>query len=537
MNKNKEYYDDFFKKFGADAHLDPARFLKIASLCKGNVLDIACGTGHLADFYNGQYHGIDISSVAIDYAKKLRRLSAEFSCIDAVNFLPFGFRKFDTVVFAEFLEHIENDENIFFALKKMLKPNGRIVVSVPNGDRIPDESHLRTFTVPELRKKFSEFGNVKFYNWTGFEKRIIMTCDVGELSPKKLTLAIIAKNEGLGLENAILSCIDRVDNIAISVDDLSSDNTLEVARRYADFLKTHQWDNDFAKARNQLQNCIGSEWVLWLDGHEYVEKMPDLTNALNKPQDGYFVKIKLENNFEFFFARLIRREVKWEHAVHNNPCVHDAKRIDTFTIVHDRANLQSKNGAALRDIQRDKMVTSLFRAEIKKNRKSSRPYFYLAQHASYCKNLKQAIRFYKKCFKRSIKKDERWLCWWEIASIHSYKGQYTRALLAFEKADKEMPGRWEIAWSLGLMWALTGNTDMSLNYFVKALEPPKESFMYSPMKYDEALIFDYIGAGLYSKNKPDEAKIAWRRSLEIELKKPPEQQDKNRIEIQKRMTA
>jgi len=537
MNKNKEYYDHFFEKFGPEAHLDPARFLKLASLCKGNVLDIACGTGHLADFYNGDYHGIDISSVAINYAKNHRRKDVKFSCIDAVNLLPFGFKNYDTVVLAEFLEHVENDEAIFFAIKKMLKSNGRIIVSVPNGDRVPDESHFRTFTVPELRKKFSPLGNVKFHNWTGFEKRIIMTCDLGQKSEDSLSLAMIVKNEGLGLENAILSCIDYVSNIAISVDEASDDNTLDIARRYADFLKTHEWDNDFAKARNHLQSCIFTDWAIWLDGHEYISKMPDLSNALNKPQDGYFVKIHLENNFEFFFARLIRKEVLWEHAVHNNPCVKDAKRIDTLVIVHDRANLQSKFGAGLRDVQREEMVTSLFRAEIKKDRKNSRPYFYLAQHASYCKNLKQAIRFYKKCFKRSTKKDERWLCWWEIASIYSYKAQYTRALLAFQKAEKEMPGRWEIAWSLGLMWALTGNTDLSLNYFVQALEPPKESFMYSPLKFDEALIFDYIGAGLYSKNKPEEAKIAWRRSLEIELKKPESEQDKNRIEIQKRMTA
>lgn len=534
MNKNKQYYDEFFVKYGPDAHLDPGRFLKIASLCKGNVLDIGCGTGHLADFYNGQYHGIDISSVAIDYAKKLRRQNADFSCIDAVNFLPFGFRKFDTIVLAEFLEHIKNDDSIFFALKKMLKPNGRIIVSVPNGDRVPDESHLRTFTVPELRKKFSPLGVVKFHNWFGFNKRILMTCDLGQKSETSLSLAMIVKNEGLGIENAVLSCIDFVDNIVISVDKQSQDNTFEIAKLYSDILQTHEWQNDFSKARNDLTVFCQTDWLLWVDGHEYIKKMPDLAVALKRPQDGYFVKVNLENDFSFFFPRLIRKEVLWENSVHNSPKVKDPKRIDSLIIVHDRANLQSKLSAGIRDKQRDFMLLNIMRAEIKKDKKNPRPYFYLGQHFCYCKKFGPAIKYYKKYLKYSKDKQERWLVWWEIGKVYFYKEQFLRALFSFRSAEKEMPGRWETALYLGITWALSGEVNTSLKCFLSALEHKTFESIYNPLEFDSAMIYDYIAAGLQSKGSVDEAKAIWQKYVEIESKKPPEIQNKNRLEFLKK---
>ena len=56
----KETYNDFYKKHGAGVHLDTERFIEMAKLCKGRVLDIGCGTGDLADFYSNEYVGIDV---------------------------------------------------------------------------------------------------------------------------------------------------------------------------------------------------------------------------------------------------------------------------------------------------------------------------------------------------------------------------------------------------------------------------------------------------------------------------------------------
>ncbi len=168
MKNSKKYYDEFFKKFGAKVHDDPVRLSAIAKLCVGSVADFGCGTGALTDFYDGIYSGFDISDVAIEFASATRRVSAGFESGDLTDPAFQIKEKFDTVVLAEFLEHIEDDKEIFSKIKTILGSAGRIIISVPNGNRIPDESHVRTFTVPELRKRFSKIGKVKFHNYLGF---------------------------------------------------------------------------------------------------------------------------------------------------------------------------------------------------------------------------------------------------------------------------------------------------------------------------------------------------------------------------------
>jgi glycosyltransferase involved in cell wall biosynthesis len=68
----------------------------------------------------------------------------------------------------------------------------------------------------------------------------MMTCDLGEKNEDLLSLVMIAKDEEKGIENAILSCIEYVDNIVIAVDSRSTDKTLELANLYADTVKTFE---------------------------------------------------------------------------------------------------------------------------------------------------------------------------------------------------------------------------------------------------------------------------------------------------------
>ena len=95
-----------------------------------------------------------------------------------------------------------------------------------------------------------------------------------------ISLVMIAKNEGKGLERAIISCKDFVDKIYISVDTKSTDQTLEIAKQYADVIIEHEWKNDFSAARNNIQKQVKTKWCLMLDGHEYVKEYSNLEKAL-----------------------------------------------------------------------------------------------------------------------------------------------------------------------------------------------------------------------------------------------------------------
>ena len=113
MQKDKQYYDDFFEKYPVNIHDNPDRFIAVSKLLSGKVLDIACGTGTLSDYYTGDYVGVDISSVAISKAKSVRRESALFYVEDFTLPIPLVDHSFDCAYLGEFLEHIENDDVVF----------------------------------------------------------------------------------------------------------------------------------------------------------------------------------------------------------------------------------------------------------------------------------------------------------------------------------------------------------------------------------------------------------------------------------------
>lgn len=100
------------------------------------ILDVGCASGYLGAYLKKQdntVYGIDGNASALEKAKKIYR---EVACVD-LNRIDFQKQvldgaSFDVIVFADVLEHLLDPEGVLEYFRKFLKPNGKIVVSLPN---------------------------------------------------------------------------------------------------------------------------------------------------------------------------------------------------------------------------------------------------------------------------------------------------------------------------------------------------------------------------------------------------------------------
>lgn len=94
------------------------------------ILDVGCGTGGNMKFLStfGRVYGVDNLKVAVDFSKK--RGFKDSKVADAYN-LPFKDESFELVTFLDVLEHIKDDKKALEEAKRVLKPGGLIVITVP----------------------------------------------------------------------------------------------------------------------------------------------------------------------------------------------------------------------------------------------------------------------------------------------------------------------------------------------------------------------------------------------------------------------
>jgi SAM-dependent methyltransferase len=112
------------------------RFLEARSRKEINILDFGCGTGwlsHLLSKY-GNVTGIDISEKAIELASQKYK-GIHFVSFDASSkaFEKIKETTFDFIVSSEVIEHVQDQQEYFNNMMQLLKPNGFLILTTPNG--------------------------------------------------------------------------------------------------------------------------------------------------------------------------------------------------------------------------------------------------------------------------------------------------------------------------------------------------------------------------------------------------------------------
>ena len=84
----------------------------------------------------------------------------------------------------------------------------------------------------------------------------------------KISACYITKNEERNLARSLDSLKGQADELIV-VDTGSTDNTVEVARKYGAQIYSYEWNNDFAAARNAALEKATGDWIIFLDADEY----------------------------------------------------------------------------------------------------------------------------------------------------------------------------------------------------------------------------------------------------------------------------
>jgi 2-polyprenyl-3-methyl-5-hydroxy-6-metoxy-1,4-benzoquinol methylase len=131
----------------------------------GRVLDLGCGLGGFLDELRGlgfEVYAADMDHESLRYCESRGMTrAAEVDCYS----LPYPDNCFDWVTLFDVVEHIEHDDRIMDEVCRVLKPGGRVMLSVPayqflyaNNDRVA--RHYRRYTRGSIERLMENAGFV-----------------------------------------------------------------------------------------------------------------------------------------------------------------------------------------------------------------------------------------------------------------------------------------------------------------------------------------------------------------------------------------
>lgn len=318
-----------------------------------------------------------------------------------------------------------------------------------------------------------------------------------------ISLVMIAKNEEGGLERAIKSALPIVNEVIIGVDSKSTDDTLKIAKKYGTDVFTFDWQDNFAKARNDALERSHGDWNLILDGHEYITQYPEIS-LLEYPDntDCFRAELEMENGEIISSERILRKDVRYKSAIHNEPQVKRPHLLHDLKIKHDR-RVQSVEVLKARDKQRAQMLKKLMRGD------TFRAHWYLGNEFRG-QNAGKAAWHYRKAIahrgnaSQGIVDSARYYLaqmLYEDGKVKSALGVVDDSLMEFGHVK-------------GLIYFREKQYAEAVKEFVSALGRKKLVDVSRPVQHLEFEIYDFLSQCFYQLGLSELASVAAQKALD-----------------------
>lgn len=157
---DKRYLEKIEKK---EEDFDRYRFEAILEFVpsKSRLLDVGCGLGEFLRYTQKvrprvELFGVDFSEKAIEFNRERDKEKISYAVGSAYS-LPYSEKSFDIVTAGELLEHLDEPEKFIQEASRVLKPEGRLLLTLPYEDRVKDPEHVRYYYRSDLLDLLSPY--------------------------------------------------------------------------------------------------------------------------------------------------------------------------------------------------------------------------------------------------------------------------------------------------------------------------------------------------------------------------------------------
>ncbi len=287
----------------------------------------------------------------------------------------------------------------------------------------------------------------------------------------KLSVCLIVKNEQDVLERC-LNCVKQFADEIVVVDTGSTDQTIQIAKKFTNKVFNFKWNYDFSAARNYSFSQASCPLIMWLDADDVVlsEDIKKINSLKNRDQhaDMYMFEYVLTHDenmvAKFSYARermfLKSKNYRWVDPIHEVIVPSGKIEYVDIKIYHEkiRPTLKGRNLKIYQKLKQKKVIFS------------PRQQFYYSRELMFNGFYKKAITE----FKKFLRMPDGWIenkiqACIDLASCHQNLNQFEEACDAVLKSFVFAPPRGEAVCALGELFLNQKRYDDAVFWYNLAL--------------------------------------------------------------------